>query len=255
MSADLATTFRTDGVVVLRSAFDDGEAAFLREQVWRHIERDTAVRLKDPRSWASETNFGLRAVESRGIWHAVHSNPAVVEALDQVFGPNQWVQHGPPQILLTFPSPSPWRSPSGWHIDFGWDLPTWPVYAVKMFALLDRVEPGGGGTLLLRGSHQLMERLRVVHGHPVDPWDKSAAPFATGSYMARLLAGGGNDDLIGVSAEVEGVQVCPVEVTGEPGDIFLTHMQVFHSPSPNVSSHPRQMIGNAFCRVGFSAGA
>jgi hypothetical protein len=117
-----------------------------------------------------------------------------------------------------------------------------------MFALLDNVEPGGGGTLLLHRSHELMEKLRAIHGRPVDPWEASVAAFEPGSYMAQLLAGGGGRELLGEPAAVEGVEVCPVEVTGEPGDIVLTHMQVFHAPGPNVSLRPRQMVGNAFRR-------
>jgi hypothetical protein len=93
-----------------------------------------------------------------------------------------------------------------------------------------------------------MERLRAIHGRPVDPWDGKSV-FEPGSYMAQLLAGGGSRELLGEPAEVEDVEVCPVEVTGEPGDIVLTHMQVFHAPGPNVGLRPRQMVGNAFRRV------
>lgn len=249
MADEVGTAFRRDGVVILRSAFSDDAAAFLRDQIWRHIERETTVRLNQRSSWKFDGNFGLRAVESRDIWHALHANPGVVRALDELFGPDQWAQPGPPQILLTFPSSAPWRLPSGWHIDFGWDLPTQPVYAVKMFALLDTVEPGGGGPLLLHGSHQLMERLCAIHGQPVDPWDKAAATFKSGSHMARLIAGGGSRELLDEPFEVDGVPLRAVEVTGDPGDVVLTHMQVFHSPSANVSWRPRQMVGNAIRRV------
>jgi ectoine hydroxylase-related dioxygenase (phytanoyl-CoA dioxygenase family) len=37
-----------------------------------------------------------------------------------------------------------------------------------------------------------------------------------------------------------------VEVTGRAGDVVLTHMQVSHSPSPNTTTRPRQMIGASF---------
>lgn len=225
----MTARFRDDGIVVLRSAFESDDASVLRDMIWRHIESSTPVRLGDPRTWRYDGNFGLRAVEERSIWHPVHTNSAVVSALEEIFGPNGWAAPGAPQVLLTFPGPDRWSMPAGWHIDFGEELPTWPVYAVKMFALLDTVEPEGGGTLLLRGSH----RLAAGANHP---------------YLKRLFAGGERRAVLDDAIEIDGVEVQPIEITGGPGDIFLTHMQVLHSPAANVLQRPRQMLGNAFRR-------
>jgi hypothetical protein len=43
-------------------------------------------------------------------------------------------------------------------MDCGFEEPTWPVSGVKLFAFFDDVDPEGGGTLLLSGSHRLVER-------------------------------------------------------------------------------------------------
>lgn len=221
--------FEDEGFVVLRGAFSQEDAGLSREMIWRHIESSSPVRFADPGTWEYDGNFGLRAVEERAVWHAVHTNESVRAALDELFGPGEWSPPGPPQVLLTFPEAGPWRMPSGWHVDFGDDDPVWPVSAVKMFALLDAVEPAGGGTLLLAGSHLI---------DTIEPAD----------FTSGLLAGGGDRDLLGVATEVKGVTTTPVEITGDAGDIFLTHMRVFHSPAPNVTSRPRQMLANAFRR-------
>lgn len=245
---DVDASFRDDGVVVLRSAFSADDAAFLRDQVWHHIETTTTVRRDDAATWNSDGNFALRAVEQRSIWSAVHSSSPALDALDAIFGVEGWAPPGPPQILLSFPTEGPWEMPGGWHVDFGTDRPTWPVPAVKMFALLDTVEPAGGGTLLLCGSHRLVERLAEMNGGPVDPWDDASRPLESDPYLRRLLAGGDDRALIDAPAEAHGVPLRPVEISGEPGDVVLTHMQVFHSPAPNTSTRPRQMLGNAIRR-------
>jgi ectoine hydroxylase-related dioxygenase (phytanoyl-CoA dioxygenase family) len=150
------------------------------------------------------------------------------------------------EVLLSFPTEEPWCLPAGWHIDYGWDLPTWPVFAVKMFALLDDVEPEGGGTLLLKGSHRLVERLAEHYGRPVDPWAHDERPLQSVPAVRDFLAGLGTRAQLGAPMEAFGVELCPVEVSGQAGDIVITHMHVFHSPAPNATSRPRQMLGNSF---------
>jgi hypothetical protein len=45
------------------------------------------------------------------------------------------------------------------------------------------------------------------------------------------------------------VTIQPLELTGEPGDVVLTHMHVLHAPAPNTGRMPRLMVGNAFRRA------
>ena len=143
--------------------------------------------------------------------------------------------------------------PRGWHIDFGLDRPTWPVFAAKIFAFFDTVEPGGGGTLVLEGSHRLQERFAAATSQDL------ATPAAHDEFMhsyewvERVSRGGTPQhpmrDLIDRWHEVDGVPLRVSELTGEPGDIVLTHMQVLHSPAPNAGTRPRQMMGLDIART------
>ena len=246
MPGDVSVAFREEGVLFLRGAFGREVGAILRDMVWRHIEQTTPVRLAAPNSWAHEGNFGLRTVEGRDMWNMVHTCGPLVDALDAIFGPDGWLPPSPPQILLSFPTRGPWRMPTGWHIDFGLDKPTWPVFALKMFALLDDVRPEGGGTLLLAGSHRLVEHLAMEHGRPVDPFGGEERLLDPLPAVRALLAGTAHRDQLGKSFKAHDMELRPVEITGQAGDIVLTHMHVFHSPAPNVTDRPRQMLANAF---------
>jgi hypothetical protein len=246
---DIDTSFAQDGVVVLRSAFSRDDAHLLKSAVWRHIESKTRVRLDDPSTWACDSNFGLGAVERRSIWAPVNASASVTRALDTIFGATEWAPPiTVPQVLLTFPMLGAWRLPSGWHIDFGEELPTWPVHAVKMFAFLDTVEPAGGGTVVLRGGHRLVERFTAMNDARPVP-DRDEQLLESDRYLRALARGGGDRRLLDEAVEVHGVTIQPLELTGEPGDVVLTHMHVLHAPAPNTGRMPRLMVGNAFRRA------
>jgi hypothetical protein len=245
LAEDIVETFARDGVVVLRSAFPVDEASRLRAAIRHHVESRTPVRLDDRSTWGHQGSFGLGAVERRAIWSPVHESADVVHALDLLFGEQAWTAPCAPQVLLTFATRDEWRMPAGWHIDFGEDLPTRPVCAVKLFAFLDAVPPAGGGTLVLRGGHRVVERLAVHNGAPLGPGATVHALQSDPETRSRLW-GGGRRHVLDEPFDVHGVTVQPFELTGEPGDVVLTHMHVLHSPAPNTATTPRMMIGSAF---------
>jgi ectoine hydroxylase-related dioxygenase (phytanoyl-CoA dioxygenase family) len=48
---------------------------------------------------------------------------------------------------------------------------------------------------------------------------------------------------------VSGVDVKVMELTGEPGDAFLTDLRVLHSGAANAAHHPRIMVTHRFVRA------
>jgi hypothetical protein len=73
-------------------------------------------------------------------------------------------------------------------------------------------------------------------------------------WLARLLDGADLPDhgrrLVGAAAEIDGVPVQVVELTGSPGDVVVTHQHVFHARSPNTATAPRLMLGKEIRRAG-----
>lgn len=56
-----------------------------------------------------------------------------------------------------------------------------------------------------------------------------------------------------VGAVIDGNEVRVVEMTGEPGDVLLTHPLLLHAPSPNCAQDPRLVLSSTVFRTGVSA--
>jgi ectoine hydroxylase-related dioxygenase (phytanoyl-CoA dioxygenase family) len=88
------------------------------------------------------------------------------------------------------------------------------------------VDPGGGGTLLVEGSHHL----------------------AAGILWAAESDGLEADDFDEPLTAIQGQKSWPgmVEVVAEEGDVVLAHPLLFHSSNPNHGTRPRVMAQPAF---------
>ena len=228
----------------------------MREAVWRHVEHQAGLRPDDPAGWASSPALNWQGLKRDPAFGPLADNRSVRRALEMIFGSGSWQRpRFGPQILFSLPGPGPWVLPDGWHMDCGFEHPTWPVQSVKLFAFMGNVGPQGGGTMLLPGTHQLVDRYRAALPAPTgagkENWD---AFMRHHPWLARLLDGAGLPDhgrpLVGVAGEIDGVPVQVVELTGSPGDVVITHQHVFHARSPNTSTAPRLMLGKEVRRIG-----
>jgi hypothetical protein len=255
---ELRALFARDGVVLVRGAFDPDRAAAMRQRFWRYVEQHSEIREHDPASWpAGRGGLSVRGLRRDPVFGTFHSGPCIDRALDAVFGAGAWTAPGlGSQLLFTFPTPPPWVLPARtWHIDSGFERPTAPVRTVKLFGLMDDVEPTGGGTLMLAGSPRLVdacaELLPTGTGGNRETWGRFMSQHP---HLRRLHCGGSVDapgrDLLGAEIDVAGVPMRAVEVTGDAGDVVIAHLQTFHGIAPNTTSRPRLMLGKTVTRSG-----
>ncbi len=248
--------FWTTGIVKIDGAFTTDEAALMRDVVWAELQRRHEIERDDRSTWDRHPPTGLKTSKKSRAFAPI-LGPTVAGALDDLFGPGSW---RPPrhsgQVLVTMPSTAEWRVPHHlWHADFQYYAPLEPVFAVKYWALVGDVEPGGGGTPQLAGSHRLVAR--YIEGFSHDeleykrvrdgflrshPWLKAlSTPDDDTDRNARFM----DDDV-----DIGGLPAHVVECTGKAGDVYITHPWVMHTIAPNARSEPRIMKTLAIYRSG-----
>lgn len=148
-----------------------------------------------------------------------------------------------PQLLVTLPGV---EVPTVWHVDMP-RLASGGRPGVQLFTFLDTVEPRGGGTLVIAGSHRLLNDGRAIRAKQVRQLLRRESFFrtlycivpATAEEHVRLL---NQDGLVGdVALEV-------LELTGAPGDVYLTDVRVLHTAASNATDRTRLMATHRFLR-------
>jgi len=128
---------------------------------------------------------------------------------------------------------------------------------VRLFTLLSDVEPRGGATLVVTGSHRLVERFvrglsptekeekfaRLVDRFMrTDPWLEELAHGAVDApeRERRFLEDG---------ACIDGFDVRVETISGKAGDGVLMHPWTLHARSPHAGDGPRFILAKDIYRV------
>jgi hypothetical protein len=244
-AADSLREFATTGVLKVERAFSDGEAARMRDVVWNELRHRHRIARDDPATWNRHPPTGLRSTK-RSAAFAPICGPVIHELLDALFGAGQWRQpkhYG--NVLVTMPVAGDWRVPHKiWHSDFPPTLPPDRLTAVKLWALFDDVDTGGGGTPQLAGSHLAFSRY-LARTHESDYKRAKFGFLNSHAWLRDLTRDDGDPDrnerFMGAGTEIDGVDLRVLECTGRSGDVYVTHPWVFHSIASNTSDRPRLM--------------
>jgi Phytanoyl-CoA dioxygenase (PhyH) len=251
----IGDTFGERGVVRVRDAFSRDAANAMLDTIWQRVEAHTPARRQQPDTWHQVRLPSFKPIKQRPAFRPLIDSPALATALDVVFGLYAWEPSGSGvQVLVTFPNTDTWTLPHYlWHMDAGFG-PAVPTEMVKVFCCVDTVAVGGGGTLALAGSHRLVDRysnsLPVERraGNSVswrrflntDPWTRELVRAGDEPARTNRLMGGRHD--------ADGIDLEIIEMTGEPGDVYITDIHTFHCVAPNASDRPRIMLGAVYRR-------
>lgn len=157
---DIRSRFEATGVVRLDSAFTADQAAAMRNAMWQHAEGQAGLRPADPASWAGSPVLNWQGLSRDPVFGPLVDNRAVGGALEAILGAGG--RRPGAQILFSLPEPGPVVLPDSWHIDCGFDHVASPVPVVKLFAFVGEVGPRGGGTMVVSGTHRLVDRYRML---------------------------------------------------------------------------------------------
>ncbi len=256
LTANQHREFAESGLVRLAGAIPVRDAELMRKSVWRDLEKRYGIRPDGSETWRVERPSGFQELVRSGAFAPMGSS-AVCEALDDLIGQGGWQR---PDywsgVLVTFPGgEGRWNVPHNtWHLDLPAREAGDAVRGVRVFAFLTAVEPGGGGTAAVAGSHRMVQELVARNGAAVKrrsadvrdalvreyPWFKAlCSSDGTVDRVQRFMKDG---DVI------RGGRVRVVEITGGPGDVVLMDLGTLHAAAPNCSAGPRMMLGQQIYR-------
>lgn len=256
-SSELAEAFERDGHVTLKGAFDPDGAARMSQAIWRYVESRTDIRRVDPSSWprGAPAQISFKKLKRHAAFRAVLDSTQTRAALDGIFGSGAWEPtRSGAQILFSFPDTTPegWEVPSHlWHMDAPFFRRISPPRSVKLFSVVEPLPPRSGATMVLPGTPNLQA------AYACDVPDEQRAGRRqnwhrfmrqTNPWLARFVETDGSADRSGVLARahvVNGQRVELRELGGEPGDVHVCHINLFHSAAPNANDEPRMMVTHA----------
>ena len=240
--------FADRGLIRLDKLIPDATVAPARELVLHALEEEGVWR---DGSWVGDATGRLssrllRSLKRRTKSSTVFKDLVTEGLLDvvKVLVGGRAVRTLPdwPQVLCTPPNATSWTVPHKvWHLDVP-RLGEVGLPGVQMFSFLNTVAPGAGGTLVVAGSHRLLNDDGRISSKDVKKRLKREP------YFRELLKPGERDrqHFLDESGRVGDVELQVVELHGEPGDVFLTDLRLLHTLAPNVSRVPRLMVTQRF---------
>ncbi|MDE0036856.1 MAG: phytanoyl-CoA dioxygenase family protein [Gammaproteobacteria bacterium] len=179
----------------------------------------------------------------RGLLSAALMNAIVELAGDRPVRP----MGNRPQFLITMPNAKEWTvPPTIWHVDLP-RLPSNCLVGIQVFTFLGDVVPRGGGTLVVAGSHRLLNNGSRVRSKNVKkrlrrlPYFQDLMSKQSGDRERFLTEPGKAED-----PDAGDVPLRVVELCGRPGDVYLTDMRLLHTLAPNATDEPRVMLTHRF---------
>jgi len=249
------------GLVRLPQAFSRDDARAMEESIWRFAERAGMVR-DDPSTWLPGQLVGASPkLKRRPKFQTTWTEP-VTSAIGQLLD-GAWDGPRPNGLLVSFPTPGvPWRVPHLlWHPDYSLRHVHPPLFGVKTYGIINHIEPGGGATCVIAGSHRVLARFVATLPPEVLARKKGFQQanvrgklMRSHPWLEELSRDDGTDPdrnaRFFTDGDVDGCRVRVVELTGEPGDVYLSHPWTLHAIATNAGDRPRMMVSRNLYRRG-----
>lgn len=247
----LQSQFSELGFVRVREAFPRPDAEAMSDVIWEVLQHKFGILKTDPSTW--DRPFRKAALEEVGhsslFWNIFGDR--LLSVIDDLLGEGTWsLPSRLGDFLITFPNATSWELPhegmavgdQRWHSDEG------HVPGVLGFVFLNDVDPRGGGTLIVQGSHRLLRRDYRQVAEPDGEgrkWKHRWEADHQFEWLRDLRQPGDPDArykrfVENVTVD-DGVPLQVVELTGKAGDAVLCDPWLIHSAAPNALTMPRFM--------------
>ena len=250
MTPEQAQEFERHGITRLPAAVDPDVARSIRDRVWQHAEQKLGVREHEPSTWRRVPPSIMKKLnDSEGLFEPI-LGVGPTAALNSLLGKGQWGRPlHPGTLLMTPPTTRDWELPHQmWHMDSPAPARGNRMPGAQLFLLLDHLEEREGGTLVVAGSHRLIGALPErenpsYEGHSAQV---RQALQRRVPWLCELWKPGRIDERIERFmervSEHEGIPLRVLQMTGEPGDVFVMHFWMLHAASMNCGRQMRMML-------------
>ncbi|MFT7521166.1 MAG: hypothetical protein ACI9MC_003317 [Kiritimatiellia bacterium] len=238
--SELRDIFVRDGVLRVRDVVDPSSIAAMQRAFGDRVAALEFVENAGALRPAPGTEMSWWNVGREPIFGPVAD--AFARALVRVFGADVWEQVEGELGGYAMPNlPSAGASWSAcaaaWHVDEPTVPHVVPPWVLVGFTHIDRVEIGGGGTVVLAGSHRRLALLADELEETVTTDIALASLARQEPWFSRLLEHDARSTAGGCTSA--GVEMRLVELAGEPGDLLLLDPRCLHTTAANVSPRAR----------------
>lgn len=236
--------YESEGVVRLPDAVPLPAVESMLAVLWRRLATRHGVARDRPESWNVANPAQLTAHTDE---FAAMASPQVLGVIDHLLGPGGWTP--PPRWglpLVTLPGfAERWDVPHKlWHLDL--PATATPPRVARVFLLLSALNPGGGGTGYVAGSHRVLRDLARDAGHPLRSGDARKLLTAREPWFEALFTRRAGEDRIArfmqPGGSANGTPVRVGEMTGAAGDVYVMDPLILHGTMPNAGTTPRLML-------------
>ena len=249
MHQDHCERFEATGLVKLPGLLPDQLTGRVLDLVHEKLEQ-AGVREKGGwrgRALADESARRLGAKLLEEIRHAEELaelvTPKLEEAVETAAGGPVRPMMKWPQLLFTFPERCAWSLPHDlWHVDLPKLANRRTIPGVQTFAILDTVNPGGGGTVVVQGAQRFLYDIPFLGSKQIVDRLRREPYFR--ALMSKQASG--RDRFLRETVRKGDTNLRVVELTGRRGDVYLMDMRLLHSRTPNVAGTPRIMWTQRF---------
>jgi hypothetical protein len=249
--------FERRGVLHLPVFIEKSAAEALCRRVWDALERKFPVRRGEPGTWNKQRFTGMMKLGMSDAFSEM-DDPRVRGLMDQLVGQGRWdAPESWGSLLVTFPESSePWDIPHQiWHFEYPAGPEMRGLWAVRMFTCLAPLSHAGGATLVVAGSHRLVDKL-AARNDSVRTKSSDMRKWLVRSYpwFKELCSKDEKLDrqrrFMNAPSSVDGIEVQVVELIGTPGDTWLMHPWIMHDVSPNCATTPRIVLNTTLYKTG-----
>ncbi len=226
-------------------------------RIWKTLAERHGIRRSDSATWIEGGVRGIGDLNREPEFQPF-GTAQIESIINQLLGKDNWKRPSSwGQILVTFPA-AEWSWDSlfqgqvqltkiTWHTDYPYDTPPDELSGIQTFGLLADLERGGGATMVIEGSHRVIQdfvraqspqtlskmkraRLALMASHP---WFQSVSKAVSSARPESWLDS--------QKAVINDIPLAVSELTGKAGDVYFTHPWLLHAISPNCNSTPRMM--------------